>query len=750
MTRPNAALIPPLAAFTLGLLPLAAPPVLAASSAAELGHAGLVVAPREAAGELVLRSRSGAVSQQAVRLGTDMKVTVSGPLARVTITQAFLNTSREWMEATYLFPMPPDSAVDSLKMVVGDRIIIGEIQPRAEARATYEKAREEGKTVSLMEQQRPNMFTTKVANVGPGETILISIEYQLAVEQNDDRYGLHLPLVVAPRYVPPHTVLVEGPEGPQFIPEGLDDAMAVTAPLISPPTSPPTSPEEAARAEPAPLSISVQLNPGFTLAQVTSPSHEISVSAPQDGKAGALVTLNEAEGAGNRDFELTWTAASRSATTALFQETWQGDHYLMAVVSPPKAEDLPPPPKRELVFVIDNSGSMGGESMQQAKASLALALRSLKPDDTFNVIRFDDSLEQLFPAAVAASTENVAHAQEFAEKLEAQGGTEMVPALRAALVDPRPDDPRLRQVIFLTDGAISNEQEMLGILGHDKGRSRVFMIGIGSAPNSYLMSRMAEVGQGSYVPIADIALVQERMKALLLRLTQPAVTDLRLISTNQAVDLTPTPLLDKDKSPLLGGMLKAHQLPDLYAGEPLVVMGYTHQMQGRLIIQGRIGDRPWSEVLDLSQAQPAPGVAKQWARRRITDVELSSTLGHLDWEQSKEAIAALGLTFELVTSQTSLVAVDHTPRRPEGARLTREELPLPLPKGWDFDALFGGPTPASPTLDGSKAGRADLMPLPQTGTWSRLLQVSGAALALFGLLGLWLGRRNRLGRGGDA
>jgi Ca-activated chloride channel family protein len=740
MTHLNSRFLPPLAAtvaFTLGLLPLTAPPVLAAGSPAELGRVGLATAPQEAAGELVLRSRSGEVSQQAVRLGTDMKVTVSGPLARITVTQAFLNTSRSWVEATYLFPMPTDSAVDSLKMVVGDRIIIGEIQPRAEARATYEKARDEGKTVSLMEQQRPNMFTTKVANVGPGETVMISIEYQVAVELNDDRYGLHLPLVVAPRYVPPHTVLVEGPEGPQFIPEGLDDAEAVTAPLISP--------QQAATREPAPLSISVQLNPGFALSQVSSPSHKVIVSPAQDDKTGPLVTLNESEGAGNRDFELTWTASTRTATTALFQETWSGDHYLMAVVNPPKAEDLPPPPKRELVFVIDNSGSMGGESMEQAKASLALALQSLKPDDTFNVIRFDDSLELLFPTAVAASRDKVERALGFAAQLTADGGTEMVPALRAALVDPTPKDERLRQVIFLTDGAISNEQEMLGILGHDKGRSRVFMVGIGSAPNSYLMSRMAEVGQGSYIPIADIAQVQERMKTLLNRLTQPAVTDLRLISTNQAIDLTPTPLVDQDSQAVLGGMVKAHQLPDLYAGEPLVVMGYTRQMQGRLIVQGRIGDTPWSQVLDLSQAQAAPGVAKQWARRRITDVELASTLGKLDWEQTKEAIAALGLTFELVTSQTSLVAVDHTPRRPEGARLTQEELPLPLPKGWDFDALFGGPTPASPTLKDSETGRADLMPLPQTGTWSTVLQLSGAVLALFGLFGLWLGRRQRGG-----
>jgi Ca-activated chloride channel family protein len=734
MSRSLTALAPFLIPSVLALTPALLFAPTTAAAATEQAKAQSLI--QDAAGELMLRDRAGNSSQQAVRLGTDMKVTISGPLARITVTQAFLNTSRQWVEATYLFPMPEDSAVDSLKMVVGDRIIIGEIQPREEARATYEKAREEGKTASLMEQQRPNMFTTKVANVGPGETVLISIEYQVAIEQSADHYRLRLPLVVAPRYVPPGTVLVQGPQGLQAIPQAMADAQAVTAPIIPPNDT----------AKPAPLSITVHLTPGFAVADLNSPSHAVTIG-DSDDKTGAVIRLRDSEGAGNRDFELSWGAAEKTATSALFQETWKGEHYVMAVVTPPTPDFLPPPPARELVFVIDNSGSMGGESMDQAKESLVLALRSLTTKDTFNVIRFDDTLTLLFPKPVQATAKNIAFALGFTNGLTAQGGTEMVPALQAALVDSTPDDHRLRQVVFLTDGAISNEGQMLSILDQSQGRSRVFMVGIGSAPNGFLMSRMAELGRGSYVPIPKINLVQDRMADLLNRLTRPAVTDLRLITTSGTLDLTPTPVASLRSAAPLGTVAQSHILPDLYAGQPLVVMGSTHQLTGKMIIQGRIGDTPWTQTLDLDHATDAPGVAKQWARRRITDIELKSTLGELETTDAEMAITAAGLTYELVTSQTSLVAVDHTPRRPAGARLSEEELPLPLPQGWDFNALFGEYGPNSTTVPPSEASNSEMMELPQTGTVSTLLQSSGLALVLSGLLGLWLNRRRVQNRG---
>jgi Ca-activated chloride channel homolog len=365
--------------------------------------------------------------------------------------------------------------------------------------------------------------------------------------------------------------------------------------------------------------------------------------------------------------------------------------------------------------------------MDQARESLKLALRSLTPVDRFNVIRFDDSMTELFDKPVQATPDQVALALRFAGQLEAQGGTEMLPALRAALVDDTPQDRRrVRQVIFLTDGSISNEDEMLSALGSDRGRSRVFMVGIGSAPNSFLMSRMAEVGRGAYTHIGDTREVIARMSALLDRLTRPVVTDLRVYGQGGDAEFTPV------------------DLPDLYEGEPLVVLGRSGDRLGRMTVSGVLDGRPWSRRIDLSQAVEGRGIGKLWGKRRITDIEVASRLGQMTDEAAAGAIAQLGLDFSIVTRETSLVAVDHTPRRPVGARLTEEELPLNLPHGWDFDALFGGPV-TSAGADGGAAADDPLEPLdlPQTATtWEQTLG-SGLVLMIIAGMGLWLVRRRR-------
>jgi len=454
---------------------------------------------------LLLHPRGGGADVAAVRLGTHYEVRVSGPIARTRVVQAFRNTGRNWAAATYLYPLPEDAAVDSLKMVVGQRVIVGEIRRRAEAAEIYERAKAEGQRAALVEEQRPNMFVNRVANIGPGETVLIEIEYQAPVTARGGDYSLRLPLVVGPRYVPPHTLDGEA---------AVADARAVTAPLADPRRTGPLNP----------VSIEIHLQPGFPIANLISPYHRIA--AIEEAGGGRLIRLADGEVPADRDFELRWRSAAAEATIALFRERLGGQDHLMAMLTPPVDDRAGPAPPREMIFVIDNSGSMAGESMEQARASLLHALRTLTPADRFNVIRFDDSMTQLFDAPVPASADQVELAARYADSLEADGGTEMLPALRAALVDPTPADGRVRQLIFMTDGAISNEQEMLEALGSSRGRSRVFMIGIGSAPNNLLMSRMAEVGRGSYVRIGDTAEVNARMTELLDRLTRPAVTDL--------------------------------------------------------------------------------------------------------------------------------------------------------------------------------------------------------------------------------
>jgi Ca-activated chloride channel family protein len=407
----------------------------------------------------------------------------------------------------------------------------------------------------------------------------------------------------------------------------------------------------------------------------------------------------------------------------------------MATISPPADTTRQSVPPREMVFVIDNSGSMGGASMEEAKASLVHALKTLRPQDWFNVIRFDDTMTQLFDHSVRATPEQVATAIHFAEGLKANGGTEMLPALQAALADASSsgDAETLRQIIFLTDGAISNEQEMMALISKDGGRTRIFPVAIGSAPNDFLMSRMASIGRGTYTHVSTPEEVSGKMTLLLNSLQRPSASNLTVTVNGTALDLTP------------------RILPDLYFGEPLVVLGQTRSLQGTMTISGTIGGRPWSQTLDLAQAEPSPAVAKLWARRRIDDVEADRWLGKLTQGAADDAIGELGLAHSIVTSQTSLVAVDETAARGKNVPLTREDLPINLPDGWSFDTLFGGEAGAAAMANAKAQGAhmanqqdaGAVLELPKTATNFMATILGGLALMLAGGFGLFLLRTRK-------
>lgn len=659
-------------------------------------------------GVLVLRGKGVAGELPATRLGTDIVARVSGSTARVTVTQAFRNTSDKWMEATYLYPLPDNGAVDSLKMVVGDHIFVGRIKPREEAREIYERAVDEGRKAGLIEQARPNMFRNSVANIGPHETVLIQLEFQAPVRQTGKEYALRLPLVVGPRYVPPHTLRSA---------QSIADASNVTAPLASP------SLERSLN----PVSIKVELSPGFLPDGIESPYHKIAIAGSGYSRT---VTLARGEVPADRDFELRWRNGASEPALGLFRQDHNGLTYVMATLTPPAAPRIDSIPPRDMIFVIDNSGSMGGESMEAAKSSLLYALDTLRPQDRFNIIRFDHSMTKLFNRAVPASEEQLATARRFTRRLEAGGGTEMLPALRAALADPdRDGDGRVRQVIFLTDGSLSNEEEMMSEIAVNRGRSRVFMVGIGSAPNNYLMTRMAQAGRGTYANIGMGGEVATKMRRLLDQLSTPVAQNLSVKVDGAPIEFTP------------------EDLPDLYAGEPLVLIGRAKHVNGTLTVTGTLAGKSWSRSIDLSRAVESDAVAKLWGRRRVDEVEAQRWSYQIDPERAAADIEEIGMQFGIVTSETSLIAEDVTPSRPAGAHLTREELPLLLPHGWDFDALFGlsrkSGTADMPPSEGEQDEAVDL---PQTAALFGAPLRSGLLMLLAGLVGMiFLSRRRAQG-----
>jgi Ca-activated chloride channel homolog len=506
------------------------------------------------------------------------------------------------------------------------------------------------------------------------------------VRQSGDEFSLRVPLVVAPRYLPepmaPSVELTAAGEGrgnaAGQAADPVPDRDRISPPVLDPRKDAPVNP----------VAITVRLQAGFPLAEVRSRHHAVtSETLPGDVR---LIKLADGAVPADRDFELTWKPAKTAVpSVGLFHERIGDGDYVLAFVTPPAvagSEDRRP---REIVFVIDNSGSMGGTSIVQAKASLLYALSRLKPSDRFNVIRFDNTMDVLFADTVAADAEHIARAKAFVAALEARGGTEMVPPMQAALTDRRSGDATsLRQVIFLTDGEIGNEQQLFDTITAMRGRSRLFMVGIGSAPNSFLMTRAAELGRGTFTHIGAVDQVEERMRALFDKLESPAVTNLTATFPAARADAAPA------------------VLPDLYRGEPVALAAKVSALAGALEIKGTIGDRPWTVTLPLAQAVEGRGLSKLWARRKIADAEVARTLRQITPEESDRRILALALEHHLVTRLTSLVAVDRTPSRPGGAHLTRAELPLNLPAGWEFDKVFGGeraPAPVERRAGGAPA-----------------------------------------------
>jgi len=691
----------------------------------EEGTQAAIVSPSEArSGSLLFKTDDGYVD--ATRLGVDVDLTVSGPTIRARVTQVFRNPTQDWVEATYVYPLPAGGAVDTLKMVVGDRVIVGDIKERQQAKAIYEQARATGRKAALTEQERPNIFTNSVANIGPGETVLVQIEYQEPVHQSGNEFSLRVPMVVAPRYNPApivQSVDMRADDGGwgSATADPMPDRDRITPEVLDPALHGPVNP----------TSITVHLNAGFALGDVKSPFHAVKIDSPD--ATSRVIRLADRQVPADRDFELTWKpAAEKAPSVGLFREHVGEADYLLAFVTPPSVEQAERKQlAREVVFVIDNSGSMGGTSITQAKASLVYGLSRLQPGDRFNVIRFDHTMDVLFPDSVPADAAHIGHATAFVNALQAAGGTEMVPAMRAALTDATHDDATtLRQVVFLTDGEIGNEHQLFETIAAMRGRSRVFMVGIGSAPNTYLMTRAAELGRGAYTHIGSVDQVEERMRGLFAKLENPAVTGLAVKFSDATADIAPS------------------VLPDLYRDEPLVLAAKLDKLSGSVEIKGHIGDRPWSVSLPLANAAEGKGLSKLWARRKISDAEVARTTRQVSPEQADKTILGLALQHQLVTRLTSLVAVDQTPSRPEGAPLKLTDLPLNLPADWDFEKVFGErphlpKPPAERRADASdvhiaKRPQPAVMPstvrLPKTATDAEIRMITGVVLLMLSML----------------
>lgn len=594
---------------------------------------------------LVLRS-AGGQAIVAPLVATDVLIQVAGPVARARVVQTFHNPQADWYEGVYVFPLPENGAVDRLRLRVGERLIEGEIQERAMATRIYGEARASGRRAALLDQERPNIFTTRVANIGPGETVVVELEYQHVLRYDNGRFSLRFPMVVGPRYMPAGPMLVA-------------DAHRIAPPVMRPGT-------EGGRTNP--VKLRVMLDAGVPVAAVESPYHAVHVQAPSPERRE--VTLAHGGVPANRDFELAWVPRPADAPQAAwFTEEKDGRHYGLLMVLPPAASAAARLP-REVVFVLDTSGSMSGASIRQAKEALLLALERLEPHDRFEVIEFNSAAQALFGGAREASRDYVRRAARWVSALDARGGTEMARALELAL-DGKAQGERVRQVIFLTDGAVGNEEGLFQLLRARLGGSRLFTVGIGSAPNSHFMRRAAELGRGTFTYIGRIEEVGARMGELFARLESPVLRSLELRWPDE---------LRAEAWPA--------RLPDLYAGEPLVVAVALDRLQGEVRVSGERDGRLWEAHVQLARASAARGVGGVWAREKVSALMAALRDGSPETEVRAQVVE-LATVHRLVTRYTSFVAVDKTPARPSEDALKSASVPTLLPAGWDYDKVFG-------------------------------------------------------------
>jgi Ca-activated chloride channel homolog len=593
---------------------------------------------------------------------TDVKASISGFLARVTVTQEFENPSEDKIEAVYTFPLPQDSAVDDMTILVGERTIRGKIKEREEARQIYEAARNAGYVAALLDQERPNIFTQSVANIEPGKKVTVTISYVETLKYDEGSYEFSFPMVVGPRYIPGNAT---GKTGGGWAPDTdqVPDASHVT---------PPVTPEGTRAGHD--ISIAVSIDAGVPIQGLNAKLHDVITERPSPSRAE--VRLAKKAVIPNKDFVLNYEVAGKKIEDTVLTHFDGKSGYFAMILQPPErvtAEDVTP---KELVFVLDTSGSMSGFPIEKAKETMNLALEGLYRRDTFNLITFAGDTHVLFPAPVPATPENLRKAQAFLASRQGGGGTEMMKAIQTALA-PSDSEEHVRIVCFMTDGYIGNDMAILDEI-QKHPNARIFSFGIGNSVNRFLLDKMAEQGRGEveYVTLQDNGSAAARR--FHERVRNPLLTDI-------SVDWRGLPVSE----------VYPKRIPDLFSAKPVILTGrYSSAGQGEIVLRGKMSGRDFERRIPVSFSSSAPEhdvLAKLWARTRIDDLMSSDFAGIQQGSpkpEVKQEITQLGIDYRLMTQFTSFVAVEEQ-FVTEGGKPRRVEVPVEMPEGVSYEGVFG-------------------------------------------------------------
>ena len=615
---------------------------------------------------------------------TSVEIVVSGMLQRATVRQVYGNPFDSPIEAVYTFPLPQSGAVDRMDMYIGDRLVHGQIYERELAQQIYEDAINAGQTASLLEQERPNIFTQTVGNILPGDSITIEISYVAPVVFDDGEYELVFPMVVGPRFIPGNPVMdsIRGWANPT---DQVPDADRITPHVVP----------EGTRAG-YDIELSVTINAGVDVQFLESVNHEVRETINRDGTAEVSLAPND--NIPNKDFVLRYTTASdRIEAGILATNTSLGGHFLLIIQ--PDADvnrnDIAP---KELFFVVDCSGSMSGQPMEVAKETVRQFVAGMNPSDTFQIMRFSEIASSMSGAPLSNTRANIQTGIAYIDAMYGTGGTMMIEGIRAAIGYPE-DPERMRFVIFLTDGYIGNEAEILGELQATMGENtRLFSVGVGSSPNRYLIEGLSEEGRGHAYYVSLDEDPSDAVGSIYGKINDPYLVG-----------------IDIDWGDLEVHDIYPQRIPDLYAGEPLIIVGqYDGGGSDRIRISGTVGGSRWSTDFRVSLPERQSHndvIATLWARKKIHELnrEMYDQYGYEQYDQDiVDQITDVALDYQIMSKYTAFVAVSEEVRTdPDGNPIT-VEVPVNMPLGVSYEGVFGTGGESSGVIYHSTANRTSV------------------------------------------
>lgn len=611
-------------------------------------------------GGLFVKTQNTAAEQVFTLKHTEVKAKIAGNISRVEVVQKFENPFPESLEAVYVFPLPDEAAVDDMEIKIGSRIIKADIKRRDEALAIYQKARQQGRTAGLLEQERDNIFTQSLANIKPGEKIEVTIRYTESLKFAGGDYEFVFPTVVGPRYISQNT----------------SDADRINPPLLPPGTR---SGHD--------IAVSVEIDAGVAIGDVRSTSHQITTE-----RSGNLVRVQLAnfDTIPNKDLILRYRVSGENTrATVLSQADQRGGHfatYLIPALNYKTNEIVP----KDVVFLMDTSGSQQGEPLAKSKELMRRFIQGLNPKDTFTIIDFANTAQALSATPLANTAQNRQSAINYIDRLQANGGTELLNGIQAVMKFPAAPTERLRSIVLITDGYIGNEKEVLALVQRSiKPGNRLYSFGVGSSVNRFLLNRLAQVGRGTSQVIRQDEPSAEAAEKFFRQINSPVLTNIQISWEGMGEKPEIYPIAP----------------PDLFASQPLVLFGKkSDRTNGQLRIRGtQAGGKAYEQILPVNFAQSGakqrestsaaaivtdfgnPAVAQLWGRSRIKDL-MNQMFGG-ETPSLVEAVTNTALAYRLLSEYTAFVAVSEEVRvEPDGAR-RRVQVPVELPQGVSYEGI---------------------------------------------------------------